>query len=933
MTPERWQRINEMFHAALVLENGERSAFLVAHSSGDELLRGKVAALLASHEQAGGFIQGSVFSEAAQLLGEEEVEAMIGQHIGLYKINREIGRGGMGSVYLATRNDDQFQQQVAIKVVRRGMDTDLVLARFRNERQILAGFDHPNIARLFDGGSTESGLPYFIMEHIEGQAIDEYCDSHRLSTAARLELFRTVCAAVQYAHQHLVIHRDIKPSNILVTAGGMPKLLDFGIAKLLHSEAPEGKATTGMLERLMTPEYASPEQVLGEHVTTVSDVYSLGVLLYELLSGHSPYHFKTLLPQDIAQVISDSEPEKPSTVIDRVKEVTTGGRRGKKLTPESVSKTRDGRPEKLRRKLAGDLDNIVLMAMRKEPHRRYSSVGQFSEDIRRHLEGLPVVARKATLSYRSAKFIRRNTVAVAAAAVVSLILVVGIAATGWEAHVARGERARAEVAGARAERRFNQVRKLAHSVLFDYNEAIQDLPGSVPVRERLVKDALEYLDSLAGEASDDPSLQRELATAYEKVGDVQGRTLRANMGDTSGARDSYRKALRIRETLLAANPKDSSLRSDLADSYREFGRLLWTASDTAGGLENARKDVFLREALTAENPTNMQARFSLGVSHADVGEILLEQGVTTGAAESLQRALAVFEAVLVSDPSNDKFRGAVPFIYQKSSEVMLWQGDAAGALATSRKALAMDTKLSSDYPTNTHFRQEVGIDFEKVGNTLENLGDINGALESYRNELRIFEEQSVSDPANAQFRSDLSSAYFKVGSMLAKVGKPADALLSESKALAIREKLATADPLDLWKRWDLIESYAKTGNALANDGNEVAALDACRKTQALLANTIDDPTNVYLRSYRAYASADVGEALTIIAASRRTALSERRGLLDTAEDLYQQSAAIWEDMRKNGTLSSPDALRLDRLTREIAQPHDTLKKSDAVLTR
>jgi tetratricopeptide (TPR) repeat protein len=329
----------------------------------------------------------------------------------------------------------------------------------------------------------------------------------------------------------------------------------------------------------------------------------------------------------------------------------------------------------------------------------------------------------------------------------------------------------------------------------------------------------------------------------------------------------------------------------------------------------------------------MQARFSLGVSHADVGEILLEQGLTTGAAESLRRALAVFEALLVSDPSNDKFRGAVPFIYQKSSEVMLWQGDAAGALATSRKALAMDTKLSSDYPTNTHFRQEVGIDFEKVGNTLENLGDINGALESYRNELRIFEEQSVSDPANAQFRSDLSSAYFKVGSMLAKVGKPADALLSESKALAIREKLATADPLDLWKRWDLIESYAKTGNALANDGNEVAALDACRKTQALLANTIDDPTNVYLRSYRAYASADVGEALTIIAASSRTALSERRGLLDTAEDLYQQSAAIWEDMRKNGTLSSPDALRLDRLTREIAQSHDTLKKSDAVLTR
>src|SRR4051812_7690900 len=363
MTPERWQRINEMFHSALVLDGGQRNAFFVTQSAGDDALRAKVAALLASHEQAGGFIQGSVFGDAAQLLVEDEAQAMIGQHIGLYKIDREIGRGGMGTVYLATRDDDQYQKQVAIKVVRRGMDTDLVLARFRNERQILAGFDHPNIARLFDGGSTESGLPYFIMEYIEGQAVDEFCDTKRLSTAARLELFRTVCSAVQYAHQNLVIHRDIKPSNILVTPEGVPKLLDFGIAKLLHSEAIRAAATTAIVHRLMTPEYASPEQVRGEHVTTVSDVYSLGVLLYESLSGHSPYHFKTLLPQDIAQVISDSEPEKPSTVINRSEEVTAGSGRGRRLTPESVSETRDGRPEKLRRKLAGDLDNIVLMAM------------------------------------------------------------------------------------------------------------------------------------------------------------------------------------------------------------------------------------------------------------------------------------------------------------------------------------------------------------------------------------------------------------------------------------------------------------------------------------------------------------------------------------------------------------------------------------------
>jgi non-specific serine/threonine protein kinase/serine/threonine-protein kinase len=649
-------------------------------------------------------------------------------------------------------------------------------------------------------------------------------------------------------------------------------------------------------------------------------------LLYELLSGHSPYYFKTLLPQDIAQVISDSEPERPSTVINRVEEVMAGGGKGRKLTPISVSETRDGRPEKLRRMLAGDLDNIVLMAMRKEPPRRYSSVGQFSEDIRRHLEGLPVLARKATLSYRGAKFIRRNTLAVSAASVISLILITGIAVTSWETHVARRERARAEAAGARAERRFNQVRKLAHSVLYDYNEAIQDLPGSIPVRERLVKDALEYLDSLAGEANDDPSLQRELATAYEKVGDVQGRTLRANMGDTTGAKASYRKALGIRETLVTANPKDWSARSDLADSYREFGRLLWTTSDTAGGLENAHKQVALREALAAENPTDMQARFKLGISHADVGEMRLEQGGTTDAAESLGRALSVFEALLTAEPSNEKYRLAVPFVYGKSSEVMLWQGNAVGALAASRQALALDTKLSIAYPTNTHYRQEVGIDFEKVGNAQENLGDINGALESYRKELRIFDEQSTKDPANAQFRSDLSSAYLKVGSMLARMGNSADALLHQNKALAIREASAKADPLDFWKRWDLIESYAKTSHALAKDRNSGAALDACRKTQALLAETIDDPTNVYLRSYRAYASAEVGEALMIIATGNKTASAERRELCVTAEALYQQSVDIWRDMRRNGTLSSPDALRFDRLTREIAEAQGALKK-------
>ncbi len=347
-----------------------------------------------------------------------------GRLIGPYKIIRKIGHGGMGSVFLAARADDQYRKQVAIKLVKRGMDTDFIVSRFLSERQILASLDHPNIASLFDGGATADGLPYFVMEDIEGLPINEYCDTHNLSTTERLKLFSIVCAAVHYAHRKHIIHRDIKPTNILVTADGMPKLLDFGIAKILDPDLSiQTTGRTATARRLMTPGYASPEQVRGESVTTASDIYSLGVLLYELLTGHRPYHVRNRATDEIARVICEQEPEKPSTAITRIEEVHgDDGLRPIRLTPESVSKTRDGSPEKLRRRLAGDIDNIVLMAIRKEPRRRYESVEQFSEDIRRHLEGRPVRARKDTLSYRSAKFINRNRAAVIEVALSMLVV-------------------------------------------------------------------------------------------------------------------------------------------------------------------------------------------------------------------------------------------------------------------------------------------------------------------------------------------------------------------------------------------------------------------------------------------------------------------------------------------------------------------------------
>ena len=427
MTPDRLKRIEGLFHQALAWERGQREAFLDEACAGDADLRAEVASLLASDERAekeeravrraidgiaGGFIQ-------------ETQPTPVGTRIGPYELIGELGRGGMGTVYLAARVDRAYQKQVAIKLIKRGMDTDEVLRRFRNERQILANLDHPHIGRLLDGGTTEDGQPYFVMEYIEGRPMDAYCDAHRLAIGARLGLFRTVCAAVHYAHQNLVVHRDLKPSNILVTADGAVKLLDFGIAKMLHPErTAETLTSTTAGPRPMTPEYASPEQARGAAVTTASDVYSLGVLLYKLLTGHRPYQFKNYLPQEIERSICEEEPEKPSTAIGRAEEVTgPDGRSRVRLTAESVSQARDSTAEQLRRRLSGDLDNIVLMALRKEPSRRYASAEQFSEDIRRHLAGLPVQAGKDTFGYRAGKFVRRHTVGVGMAAVFWLLVI------------------------------------------------------------------------------------------------------------------------------------------------------------------------------------------------------------------------------------------------------------------------------------------------------------------------------------------------------------------------------------------------------------------------------------------------------------------------------------------------------------------------------
>jgi serine/threonine protein kinase/tetratricopeptide (TPR) repeat protein/TolB-like protein len=443
LTPERWERIKDIFADAQECNPAERSAFLEKMCATDESLRREVESLLAAAEVEAA--DASSADSAAERSHADDV--MVGRRIGAYKIIQRIGRGGMATVYLASRADEQYEKQVAIKVLLPELGSEELLRRFRNERQTLAKLDHPNIVKLLDGGSTEEGLPYLVMDYVQGVPVDKYCDNHKLSTEERLRLFCQICDAVQCAHENLIVHRDLKPSNILITADGSPKLLDFGISKVLQPR--DGSSITQTLTRRMTPAYASPEQVKGEAVAPATDIYSLGVVLYELLTGHRPYKLKHQTPAEVERAICEQEPEKPSTAVNRVETENLPDGTTVSRTPESVSASREGQAEKLRRRLSGDLDNIVLMALQKEPQRRYLSVEELSDDIQRHLRHEPVKARRSTLAYRSSKFVQRHKTEVIAVGMTIIVLLAAAGYTAWEQRRAT-ERARAELASQRA---------------------------------------------------------------------------------------------------------------------------------------------------------------------------------------------------------------------------------------------------------------------------------------------------------------------------------------------------------------------------------------------------------------------------------------------------------------------------------------------------
>lgn len=712
---EAWHRIEEVFVAALEHESFERDKFLDEACGDDKPLRAEVDSLLASHEQAGGFIEAPAVAFVHELLPDEltgsDEEAAVapslsGQRVGNYAIERELGRGGMGTVYLAHRADDQYKKLVAIKIVRRGMDTNDIVRRFRNERQILASLEHPNIARLLDGGTTGDGVPYIVMEYVEGVTITNYCDEQRLKTNERLQMFRIVCAAVQHAHQNLVVHRDLKPSNILITADGTPKLLDFGIAKLLSPELSDDTSEHTLTElRILTPDYASPEQVRGETLTTTSDIYSLGVVLYELLTGHRPYHLVNHAPHELARVIGEQQPAKPSTAAASVEILTRGDdtKPQTAITPEAVSRARDTQPDKLHRLLSGDLDNVILMAMRKEPARRYSSVGQFSEDIRRHLDGLPVIARKDTFQYRSQKFIQRNKLGVAAATLVVLTLIGGIVATAWQAKRVAEQRDRARVEATKTAR----INTFLQSILA-FSDPTWLSSNTNKNRETTISDVLDEAGRRAqSELADQPEVE---AAVRFTIGD----TYRAQ-SRFKDAEPHLRAALDIRRRVLGSGHQDTAqsmvglaewhhLQGQYAEAeslYREALAIYrreqtkgavdakWFAIDlnNLGLLQQTRgnpaaAEPLLREAMEISAKTFTGSdRATFGIMNANLANARRDQGDLDGAIAYYQKALEEFRHL----PGKPRFE-LVPSLGYLAA-IMTLKGEYAHAESLAHEAL------------------------------------------------------------------------------------------------------------------------------------------------------------------------------------------------------------------------------------------------------
>lgn len=743
MTPERWLRIKTLFSAALEVPESERAAMLALEANGDASLVDEVVSLLASHEAPGEFLESPAPQLSASVVAA--LDDHVGERIGAYRIVGTLGTGGMGDVFRAVRDDDQYRAEVAIKLMRADVRDNLAEQRFKTERQILARLDHRNIARLLDGGATPGGVPYVVMELVQGEPIDQYCEARDLPVRERVRLFLQVCSAVSYAHQHLIVHRDLKPNNILVTADGSVKLLDFGIAKLLEANLITGTTSdeTRTQLRAMTLDYASPEQVSGGTVTTVSDVYSLGVVLYRLLTGQSPYGKRTTDAQRMAQILSDTAPSRPSQL-----------------------------ETKAREPIDADLDHILLMSLRKEPAKRYGSVEQFANDLRNHLNGLPVAARRGTLGYRLGKLARRNKVPIAAAVIVAASLVTGLGLAIRQARIAEQERAIAQ-------RHFDSVRKLANSLLTDLYDEIDALPGGMKARTRLAQTAEQYLDVLSREPGSDNELKAELATAWRKLGDIHGGQNSPGGGNTRRALESYEKSVALLEDVIAADPANQRARAGLAKSLILQARVLLVTQGQESALAPARRGAELAQSAPDGFGSPHDRANVLAVSYQSLAEIYTALDKPVEAMAMCEQLVSIAEAFSSAHADDVAALKILRNAYANSAIVVDPRLSADETLERTlglmRKSLLVSERLLQIEPDSVEHLTRLAEQRLNLGDSFHNAKKYREAIEMFRLAAPVL-AKAAEDEGDARARLALGMANSGLASSLGRTGDPVAAL-------------------------------------------------------------------------------------------------------------------------------------------------------------
>ncbi len=838
ISPERWQRLASILDDALDLPPEARAAFLDTACGGDPALRTEIEALIAADEAAGGFLDDSAADFAATLL--EDIERVtagpdpaFGQSVGPYRLVGALGQGGMGMVYLAERADGQFEQQVALKLIRPGMDRREILRRFLQERQILARLQHPGIARLLDGGMTEEGQPYFAMEYVEGEPVTAYCDAHRCDLDARLHLFLDIAEAVAFAHRNLVVHRDLKPSNILVTeddtgrAGegvSRVKLLDFGIAKLLHKDdAEETLIETQMGLRVMTPEYAAPEQARGDPVTTSTDIYALGVVLYELLTGHRPYAFERRSAGEMERVICETEPPRPSAAAAHPEEVRRPRGETETITPEAVAAARGTSPDRLRRRLAGDLDTIILKALCKEPHRRYANVEAFIEDVHRHLAGLPVEARRGAVGYRARKFVRRHRVGVVTAAAAVVLLLAGLVGSLWQAQALRREADRTEA---------------VTEFLVDIFEVAS--PDTMSIDEITARDFLNRGALLVeGSLAEEPDLQAEVMGV---LGDIH-----AKLGSFDEARSLFEQALVLREH---AHGPDHPV---VAANMYALGDLALSMGDYDEAERFARASLATRRASRGERAPETAESLAL------LAQVLHRQGDFDESARLFGEALALTRAVHGDEHEQ------VAAVLSNFAIVRQRQGDYEAAEALAREALAIREVALGERHTETMtsannlavilrrrdrldeaevlFRQVLAFDTERLGEGHPNTATVTNNL---ANVLRERGKYGEAEPLYRQvLAADLKA--FGPGHRYVALVKHNLAAIKRSMGDYDEAERFARESLDLYRaiHGDAHPSVGISSTGLADVLRERGRLEAAEplyeQAVAVLRSASDDP--------------------------------------------------------------------------------------------